>query len=37
MKLGRLNHIVAATPSIAASMVHYRVVQRACFRSAKTL
>jgi methylmalonyl-CoA/ethylmalonyl-CoA epimerase len=32
MKLGRLNHIGIATPSIADSIVHYRDVMDACFR-----
>lgn len=30
MKLGRLNHIGVATPSIAASIAHYRDVLGAC-------
>jgi methylmalonyl-CoA/ethylmalonyl-CoA epimerase len=37
MKLGRLNHIGVATPSIADSIVFYRDVMGACITSAKTL
>ncbi len=37
MKLGRLNHIGIATPSIAASIVHYRDVMGACARLTQTL
>jgi methylmalonyl-CoA/ethylmalonyl-CoA epimerase len=37
MKLGRLNHIGVATPSIAASIVHYRNVMDHCINPAKTL
>ncbi len=37
MKLGRLNHIGIATPSIATSVAHYRDVMGACVRSAQTL
>jgi methylmalonyl-CoA/ethylmalonyl-CoA epimerase len=37
MKLGRLNHIGVATPSIADSIVFYRDVMGACTRSTKTL
>ena len=37
MKLGRLNHIGIATPSIAASIAHYRDVMGACIHSVQTL
>ena len=37
MKLGRLNHIGVATPSIADSIVFYREVMGACVRHAQTL
>lgn len=35
MKLGRLNHIGVATPSIADSIAFYREVMRACTRPPK--
>jgi methylmalonyl-CoA/ethylmalonyl-CoA epimerase len=37
MKLGRLNHIGVAAPSIADSIVFYRDGMGACTRSGKTL
>jgi hypothetical protein len=37
MKLGRLNHIGVATPSIVGSIVFCRNVMGACTRSFKTL
>jgi methylmalonyl-CoA/ethylmalonyl-CoA epimerase len=37
MKLGRLNHIGIATPSIADSIVFYRDVMGACIVVARTL
>ena len=37
MKLGRLNHIGVAAPSIADSIVFYRDVIGACLRFIKTL
>jgi methylmalonyl-CoA/ethylmalonyl-CoA epimerase len=37
MKLGCLNHIGIATPSIADSIVHYHDVIGACIHPAKTL
>ena len=37
MKLGRLNHIGVATPSIANSIAFYRDVMGACLHSIKTL
>jgi methylmalonyl-CoA/ethylmalonyl-CoA epimerase len=37
MKLGRLNHIGIATPSIADGIILYRNVMCPCIRSCKTL
>lgn len=37
MKLGRLNHIGVATPSIADSIVHYHEVMNACVHITQTL
>jgi methylmalonyl-CoA/ethylmalonyl-CoA epimerase len=37
MKLGRLNHIGIATPSIADSIAFYRDVMGACTQFSKTL
>lgn len=37
MKLGRLNHIGVATPSIADNIVFYRDVMGACINHLKTL
>ena len=37
MKLGHLNHIGIATPSITDSIVHYRDVMGACTHATQTL